>query len=333
MNSINALHMANRNIIFFSTDDCSDELPNALREQNWRVYIAHSLRKARNLISRHPFHVGLCLIGQCNDDKRLSQIECLFNYSNQIKWVMGVPEDFFNDLSNPSKESRLVFQYCHDYLTFPVEIEQMLYVLGHTHGIAQLSAIATHKNEVSSSKNGISYNRSGLQVLDKQIEKIAKEDGSVFIEGETSMAKAEIAHAIHKHSSRSKNPLIAVNCSDFSNELIHAELFGYEKEAFPGAVERKIGRIESAQGGTLFLDEISELSREEQLNLLRFFEDRAIIRMGGSEKIAIDVRIIASTYLDLDVAVREGKFRSDLYYRLRELQLNSFQLPSIPVSA
>ncbi len=333
MNNVNALHLANRNLIFFPTDDCSDELPNALREQNWRVYIAHTLRQARDLISRHPFHVGLCLIDQHNDEKRLSQIECLFNYSSQLKWVMGVPEDFFHDLSNPSQESRLVFQYCHDYLTFPVEIEQMLFVLGHTHGIAQLASMATHDNEVSSSKNDLAYDRANLEVLDKQIEKIAKEDSSVFIEGETNIEKAQIAHAIHSHSSRSNNPLIAVNCSALSNDLLHAELFGYEKDAFPGAVERKIGRIESAQGGTLFLDDISELSREEQVNLLRFFEDRAITRMGGSEKIAIDVRIIASTYLDLDAAVRQGKFRSDLYYRLRELQLNSFQLPSMPVSA
>jgi DNA-binding NtrC family response regulator len=333
MNNNNALHMANRNLIFFPTDDCSDELPNALREQNWRVYIAHSLRQARDLISRHPFHVGLCLIGQHNDEKRLSQIENLFNYSSQIKWVMGVPENLFHDLSYPSQESKLVFQYCHDYLTFPVEMEQMLFVLGHTHGIAQLASMATHNDEVASSKIELDYDSAKIQVLDKQIEKIAKEDSSVFIEGETSIEKSEIAHAIHSHSSRSNNPMIAVNCSALSSDMFHAELFGYEKGAFPGAEERKIGRIESAQGGTLFLDEISELSKEEQVNLLRFFEEREIVRMGGSEKIAIDVRIIASTYLDLDAAVREGKFRSDLYYRLRELQLNSFQLPSIPVGA
>jgi DNA-binding NtrC family response regulator len=208
-------------------------------------------------------------------------------------------------------------------------MDQMLYVLGHTHGMSQLAAIENEDKKGKLAKTGFFGENSFVQKIYKQIQKVAKEDDAVLIEGDSSTGKKLIADAIHSHSRRSNKPLIAVNCGEISQDLLHAELFGYEKGAFPGAKERKIGRIESAQGGTLFLDEIGELSKEQQMNLLRFFEERAIIRMGGKEKIAIDVRIIASTYVDLEAAVLAGKFRKDLYYRLRELQLTSFETPAM----
>ena len=159
-----------------------------------------------------------------------------------------------------------------------------------------------------------------MRNLYKQIEKVAKEDSSVLIEGEVGTGKELIANAIHSHSKRSNNPLIAINCGAISSELIHAELFGYEKGAFAGAQHRKIGQIELAQGGTLFLDRVGELPKEEQANLLRFLEEKTIIRTGSIEKIVIDARIIAADG-DLKALVGEGKFRKDLYYRLRVLQL------------
>ncbi|NOT11998.1 MAG: sigma-54-dependent Fis family transcriptional regulator [Methylococcaceae bacterium] len=327
MNSTNSMYLANRNLILFPTDDCTDELRATLESQSWRVHIAHNLRQARDLIAKYPFHVGLSLIGTQNDEKRLAQLKRLFNYSTQIKWIMGIPEDFAHNINNPSSESKLISEYCHDYLTFPVCMDQMLYVLGHTHGMAQLAALENEDKKEALAKTSFLRENSFLQKIYKQIQKVAKEDDAVFIEGDSSEGKKLIADAIHSHSRRSSKPLIAVNCGKLSQDVLHAELFGYEKGAFPGAKERKIGRIESAQGGTLFLDEIGELSKEQQVNLLRFFEERAIIRMGGKEKIAIDVRIIASTYVDLEEAVRAGKFRRDLYYRLRELQLTSFQSP------
>jgi len=119
-----------------------------------------------------------------------------------------------------------------------------------------------------------------------------------------------------------KEPFIAVNCGALPTNLIQSELFGHEKGAFTGAHQRKIGRIESAAGGTLFLDEIGDLALDLQVNLLRFLQEKTIERVGGTEKIHVDVRVIAATHVDLERAVKEGRFREDLYYRLNVLHLN-----------
>jgi transcriptional regulator with PAS, ATPase and Fis domain len=201
-------------------------------------------------------------------------------------------------------------------------MELMLYVLGHAHGIAQLSTYKYQGPNDFSAKVGVIDESPVMRNLYKQIEKVSKEDSSVVIEGEIGMGKELIANAIHNHSKRSNHPLIAINCGAISNELIHAELFGYEKDAFAGAQHRKIGQFELAQGGTLFLDRVGELPKEEQANLLRFLEEKTINRIGSIEKIVIDARIIAADG-DLKTLVREGKFRKDLYYRLRVLQLKT----------
>jgi transcriptional regulator with PAS, ATPase and Fis domain len=162
-----------------------------------------------------------------------------------------------------------------------------------------------------------------MQNLFSLLQKVAKEDCPVLIQGETGTGKELVATAIHKNSSRATKPLVAINCGAFPKELIQAELFGYEKGAFTGAVQRKIGRIESAQGGTLFLDEIGDLPMAQQINLLRFLEDKTIERIGGLEKIPIDVRIISATHVDLREAVRNKTFREDLYYRLDVLEIKT----------
>ena len=162
-----------------------------------------------------------------------------------------------------------------------------------------------------------------MQSLFALLQKVAKEDCPVLIQGETGTGKELVATAIHKNSSRATKPLVAINCGAFPKELIQAELFGYEKGAFTGAVQRKIGRIESAQGGTLFLDEIGDLPMAQQINLLRFLEDKTIERIGGLEKIPIDVRIISATHVDLREAVRNKTFREDLYYRLDVLEIKT----------
>jgi len=162
-----------------------------------------------------------------------------------------------------------------------------------------------------------------MQNLFSLLQKVAKEDCPVLIQGETGTGKELVATAIHKNSSRAANPLVAINCGAFPKELIQAELFGYEKGAFTGAAQRKIGRIESAQGGTLFLDEIGDLPMAQQINLLRFLEDKTIERIGGLEKIPIDVRIISATHVDLREAVRNKTFREDLYYRLDVLEIKT----------
>jgi PAS domain S-box-containing protein len=157
---------------------------------------------------------------------------------------------------------------------------------------------------------------SALQMVLARAAKVAPTDSTVLIMGETGTGKELIARAIHKRSKRSKRPFISVNCAAVPSSLIMSELFGHEKGAFTGAVQRRLGRFELAEGGTLFLDEVGDLPMETQIALLRVLQEREFERVGGTEVLRADVRIISATNRDLQTAIADGAFRSDLYYRL-----------------
>ncbi len=150
----------------------------------------------------------------------------------------------------------------------------------------------------------------------EQVTKVARTDTTVILRGESGTGKELIAHAIHYNSHRSNAPFIKVNCAAIPETLLEAELFGHEKGAFTGAHGRKKGRFELANGGTLFLDEIGDLSFATQVKLLRALQEREFERLGGTETIKVDVRVITATNKDLEKAIQEGQFREDLYYRL-----------------
>jgi len=149
-----------------------------------------------------------------------------------------------------------------------------------------------------------------------QVSKVAPTDSTVLILGETGTGKELLARAIHNRSRRSKKAFIQVNCAAIPQSLIASELFGHEKGSFTGALQRRVGRFELADGGTIFLDEVGELPPETQISLLRVLQEREFERVGGSQTIAVDVRVIAATNRDLDAAIADGAFRQDLFYRL-----------------
>jgi formate hydrogenlyase transcriptional activator len=155
-----------------------------------------------------------------------------------------------------------------------------------------------------------------LRRVISQIDRVAPTDSTVLILGETGTGKELIASAIHKRSKRSAKAFIRVNCAAIPTSLIASELFGHEKGAFTGALQRRAGRFESADGGTIFLDEIGELSSETQMSLLRVLQEREFERVGDSQPISVDVRVLAATHCDLEAAVSDGTFREDLFYRL-----------------
>jgi formate hydrogenlyase transcriptional activator len=155
-----------------------------------------------------------------------------------------------------------------------------------------------------------------LRTMVTQIAKVAPTDSTVLIQGETGTGKELIARAIHNRSRRAGRAFIRVNCAAMPLSLIASELFGHEKGAFTGALQRRSGRFESADGGTIFLDEIGELPHETQIALLRVLQEREFERVGGNEAISVDVRVLAATNKDLTQAVRQGAFREDLFYRL-----------------
>ena len=160
----------------------------------------------------------------------------------------------------------------------------------------------------------------------KIVRKVARTKSTVLLRGESGTGKEVMARAIHRESTRAHRPLIAVNCAALTDSLLESELFGYEKGAFTGADKTKKGKFEQADGSTIFLDEIGTMNHAVQAKVLRALQEKAIDRVGGSRTISVDVRIVAATNADLEQAIRDGRFREDLYYRLNVI---SIKLPSL----
>jgi transcriptional regulator with GAF, ATPase, and Fis domain len=167
-----------------------------------------------------------------------------------------------------------------------------------------------------------------LQAVLSRLSKVAPSDATVLVTGETGTGKELVARAIHRRSRRRSRAFVAVNCAAIPRDLIASELFGHEKGAFTGAIQRRLGRFELADGGTIFLDEVGELSSDIQVALLRVLQEHEFERVGGRERIQADVRVIAATNRDLTAATADGTFRQDLFYRL-----NVFPLEMPPLRA
>ncbi|HEY0524615.1 MAG TPA: sigma-54 dependent transcriptional regulator [Stellaceae bacterium] len=175
------------------------------------------------------------------------------------------------------------------------------------------------------SRNVICHDPAMQRVL-RLAEQIAPSDASVLITGESGTGKEVLARLIHRKSRRSTQPFISVNCAAIPENLLESELFGHEKGAFTGAVARRIGKFEEANGGTLLLDEVTEMHPRLQAKLLRAIQERVIDRVGGTQPVKVDIRLLATSNRDLEEAVRKGDFRDDLYFRLNVVNL---QLPAL----
>jgi len=177
------------------------------------------------------------------------------------------------------------------------------------------------KKRLDGTDREIIGNSQAIRYVLSMIEKVRNTDGTVLLIGESGVGKELIARAIHSKSKRSDYPFIPINCGALPDELLESELFGYEKGAFTGAINRKIGLFEAADKGTVFLDEVSSISPMMQIKLLRFLQERTFMRLGGKETISVDVRVIAATNEDLRESVEKGIFRKDLYYRLNVIPI------------
>ena len=167
---------------------------------------------------------------------------------------------------------------------------------------------------------------SGLRDVMERVAQVARSDAPVLLLGETGSGKEVVARAIHRQSPRAEAPFIRVNCGAIPDELIDSELFGHERGSFTGAVAQRRGWFERADGGTLFLDEVAEMPLQAQVRLLRVLQDGLVLRVGGEQSIAVNVRVVAATHQDLRAMIRDGRFREDLWYRLAVFPI---ELPSL----
>src|SRR5262249_14754052 len=219
---------------------------------------------------------------------------------------------------------RLVRDYCFDYVTVPYSGDRIVDSVGHAYGMISLGeeTASNDATQITGTEGEMVGSCDVMLALSRSIRRVAMTDAPVFISGESGTGKELTAVAIHERSPRRNASFVAINCGAIPHHLLQSELFGYERGAFTGANQRKVGRVEAANGGTLFLDEIGDLPMESQASLLRFLQEGKIERLGGHESIAVDVRIISATHVDLEDAMRDGRFRADLFHRLCVLRVD-----------
>jgi DNA-binding NtrC family response regulator len=209
-----------------------------------------------------------------------------------------------------------------DYLTKPVNLDELRTRVAN---LIQKVRDRDRREELEERLYGkfvkLIGNSKVMQDLFRQMELVAGARSNALIVGASGTGKELVANALHEHSPRHEGRFLPINCAAIPSEILESELFGHEKGAFTGATARKIGKFELADGGTLFLDEIGELPLEMQVKLLRVLEQREFMRVGGTETIRVDIRLVAATNQDLEAMVERGRFRNDLYYRLKVVTL------------
>jgi two-component system nitrogen regulation response regulator GlnG len=306
--------MAERVLIIDDEESMRFVLRKALEKEGYEVDVASTGEAALARAAERPYDLLLL-------DIRMPGVSGLDVLSEVRGRPAPVPEVIILTAQNTMKNAvEAMKRGAYDYLTKPVDLDELkVLVRKALDARALASQVETLKAEVREKYDqgyAIIGQSEPMQQIFKLIGKVAKSDITVLIEGESGTGKELIARSLHHHSHRLGRPFVAVNCAAIPRDLLEAELFGFEKGSFTGAVERRIGRFEQAHGGTLFLDEIGEMPLELQAKLLRVIQEREIDRVGSKATIPIDVRIVAATNQDLRGLVQQRRFREDLFYRL-----------------
>jgi len=288
-------------------DDCYRLLP-GLRSVGWDVDSCTLENVADKtcdvgLLRLQPFHL-----------ERPEAVKELISRSG-TEWIAVLNQEVLR-LQNVGD---FVCEWFFDFHTLPFDVSRVQVTLGRAFGMARLRGQGTV--HVDQPEHELLGDSKPIRELRKLLSKLAPTESPVLIRGESGTGKELVARTLHRQSQRHSKPFVAINCGAIPEHLIQSELFGHEKGAFTGAHQRKVGRIEAANGGTLFLDEIGDLPLELQANLLRFLQEKHIERVGGSQPIPVDVRVLAATHVDLEAAIEKKRFREDLYYRLNVLQV------------
>ena len=294
-----------------------DGLQRALGDR-YDVLVADEAQKAGAMLEAQPVDVLLTDLRMPGDDG-LKLLRRAGSLSNPPVSIMMTAYGSIENAVEAMKAG------AYHYVTKPVNLDELELVIGRALKSRKIEAENVNLHEQLDRKFGlenlIGQSPAMLQLFDI-IRQVAPTRATVLITGETGTGKELVAHAVHNLSPRKNGAFVAVHAAALPTALLESELFGHEKGAFTGAVERRVGRFELADGGTIFLDEVGELEPAMQVKLLRVLEERRFERVGGNKTLEVDVRLVAATNRDLKKMVAEGKFRDDLFYRLSVVTVN-----------
>lgn len=312
-----------RELLIVDDDDLfCDSIKLAFESKDTVVTTANSVAEARARCSSRSFDAVL-LDNQLPDGSGLELLPDILNANDNAKIILATAFPTFDHAVKAIKQG------AYDYISKPVDLDELSAAFERAFQASRLQAVeqvAKYKNDKQRRESVlIGFKTDGARIRDL-VHRSAASEASVLITGETGTGKNVIAKMIHHLGHEPTSPMITINCAALPDTLIESELFGVEKGAFTGATQTKKGLFELAEGGTLFLDEIGEMPAALQAKLLSALEDRKIRRVGGEKERAIKVRVIAATNAEPEKAIAEGKFRSDLFYRLSVIRIH---IPSL----
>lgn len=292
-------------------------------QDEYNIYEAANAQEAFRLMDAEIFDVILTDLRMAGKSG-LSVIEKAMTLPNKPFCIM------MTAYGNVETAVEAMKRGAYDFLTKPVNLEKLEIVIKRALNSKEIEKenLVLHQrlDEKYKFNTHIIGNALSLQKSLKQLEQVAPTKATVLLQGETGTGKELFAQMLHQQSPRARKPFIAVHCAALPANLLESELFGYEKGAFTGATQKRVGRFEAADGGTLFLDEIGEIDLSTQVKLLRFLETKTFEALGSSKAMSVDLRLICATNRNLEQMVKMGEFREDLYYRLNVIKIH---LPSL----
>lgn len=294
----------------------------ALQEE-YDIYEASNTEEAFRLMESEAFDVILTDLRMAGKSG-LSVIEKAMTLPNKPICIM------MTAYGNVETAVEAMKRGAYDFLTKPVNLEKLELIIKRALSSKEIEKenVVLHQrlDEKYKFKTNIIGNSLSLKKSLEQLEQVAPTKATVLLQGETGTGKELFAQMLHQNSPRARKPFIAVHCASLPANLLESELFGHEKGAFTGAIQKRIGRFEAAEGGTLFLDEIGEIDLSTQVKLLRFLETKSFEPLGSSKPVSVDIRLICATNRNLEQMVKTGDFREDLFYRLNVITIH---LPSL----
>ncbi|HEU4400611.1 MAG TPA: sigma-54 dependent transcriptional regulator [Candidatus Polarisedimenticolia bacterium] len=303
--------------ILVAEDDRSlrDGLVQAMNRSGYKVHVAQNGKDALEKIERQVF--DLVIAGQRMPGSEGLEILRKARSTNAGTMVIVTGE-------NGSGAAEAMRSGAFDYVQKPLSLEaiemKIQRAMEHQRLVVRLTSMTQPQGDPSD-RYGLVGSSAAMKEIFRMIDKVAGSSATVLIQGETGTGKERVAEAIHRNSPRRDAAFVRMNCASLPDNLLESELFGHEKGAFTGADQMRIGRFEMANDGTLFLDEVGNMSANTQAKVLRAIQNQEFERLGGSRTIKVDVRIIAATNINLESAIKEGRFREDLFYRLNVVTL------------